>query len=184
MRHMHRHHPHMHKDWRGGWRGRPEMGERGGRRRRLFDAGELRLVLLKLTEEQPRHGYDLIREVEARTGGGYAPSPGAVYPLLTLLVDMGLIEEAATDGARKAFAITDAGRAHLAQAAAETDAAFAKLESLAEVREKTDAAPVSRAMQNLKAAVHGRLSQDGVDKAVILDVAALIDQAAAGIERL
>src|SRR5690606_25340682 len=72
--------------------GRAGMGGRGGRRR-LFDGGELRLVLLKLIGDQPRHGYDLIREIEDKTGGAYAPSPGVIYPTLTLLADMGLIEE-------------------------------------------------------------------------------------------
>jgi DNA-binding PadR family transcriptional regulator len=161
------------------------MFERGrGRRRRLFDSGELRLVLLKLIEEQPRHGYDLIREVENRSGGAYAPSPGMVYPLLTLLLDMGLVEETEGENARKLFAITEAGRVYLENHADVAESALAKLQTLFEMRERTDAAPVARAMQNLKAAVHNRLSAEGVDKAVILQVAGLIDQAASGIERL
>ena len=70
-------------------------GARSGRRaRRMFESGELRLVLLKLIADEPRHGYDLIRAIEDLTGGEYAPSPGIVYPTLTLLQDMGLIEEA------------------------------------------------------------------------------------------
>ena len=70
--------------------------------RRMFESGELRLVLLKLIAEQPRHGYDLIRAIEEMTGGEYAPSPGVVYPTLTLLQDMGLIEEAAGEGRSQA----------------------------------------------------------------------------------
>ena len=181
---MRRHHLHHH--FRPGRHG-PEAafgGERGGRRRRLFESGEFRLVLLKLIEEQPRHGYDLIREMEARTGGAYAPSPGVVYPTTTLLLDMGLIEEAGGETGRKLFAITEAGRTHLAERQAELDGALARLQAVAEVRERTDAAPVLRAMQNLKAAVQIRLSQDGVEKDVILGVADLIDEAARRIERL
>jgi len=91
---------------RGGWsEDGPGFG-RGGGRRRMFDGGELRLVLLKLIAEKPRHGYDLIRAIEERTGGAYAPSPGIVYPTLTMLSDMGLIEEQTAEGARKLFAIT------------------------------------------------------------------------------
>ena len=65
----------------------PGEGERpgGGRQRRMFDGGELRLVLLKLIADSPRHGYDLIRAIEELTGGAYAPSPGVVYPTITLL---------------------------------------------------------------------------------------------------
>ena len=68
----------------------------------MFESGELRLVLLKLIADEPRHGYDLIRAIEELTGGEYAPSPGVVYPTLTLLQDMGLIEEAAGEGAAQA----------------------------------------------------------------------------------
>ena len=89
------------------------FGEREGGRRRMFDSGELRLVLLKLISDQPRHGYDLIRQIEELTGGAYAPSPGVIYPTLTLLDEMGLIGAADSDGARKLFAITDLGRAEL-----------------------------------------------------------------------
>ena len=86
---------------------------RGRRARRMFEGGELRLVLLKLIADEPRHGYDLMRAIEELTGGEYAPSPGVVYPTLTLLQDMGLIDEAAGDGPRKPFQATDEGRKHL-----------------------------------------------------------------------
>ena len=101
--------------------GRPEGGPRGrgGERRRMFESGELRLVLLKLIEEQPRHGYDLIREIETLSGGAYAPSPGVVYPTMTLLLDMGLADEQASDGPRKLLGISEAGRQHLIERADE-----------------------------------------------------------------
>jgi DNA-binding PadR family transcriptional regulator len=156
---------------------------RRGRRRRIFDGGEFRLILLKLIEEQPRHGYDLIRELERRSGGAYSPSPGVVYPTLTLLTDMGLVEETGDGANRKLFAVTDAGRNHLAEHAAEVAEALARLQSLAEIRERTEAAPVARAMHNLRLALHNRLAQTGVDRSVILDVAAAIDEAASKIER-
>ena len=63
----------------------------------MFGQGELRLALLKLVADQPRHGYELIKAIEELTGGDYAPSPGAVYPTLQLLADEGLIEEKADD---------------------------------------------------------------------------------------
>ena len=102
-------------------------GGRGGRRR-MFDAGELRLVLLKLIADQPRHGYDLIRAIEELTHGAYAPSPGVVYPTLTMLQDMGLIEEAKGEGSRKAFQVTAEGEAHLAEKADEIEALLERLE--------------------------------------------------------
>src|SRR5688500_16996010 len=113
------------RGWDGGW-GR-EWGPGGGwggrrGRNRMFEAGELRLVLLKLIADQPRHGYDLIRAIEEMTGGEYAPSPGVIYPTLTLLQDMGLIEEAQAEGPRKAFQATQEGRDHLVEKQDEVDA--------------------------------------------------------------
>ena len=52
---------------------------------KMFDAGALRYIVLQLIAERPRHGYEIIKEIEERVGGGYAPSPGAIYPLLALL---------------------------------------------------------------------------------------------------
>ena len=159
-------------------------GGRGGGRRRMFDGSELRLVLLKLIEESPRHGYDLIREIEERTGGAYAPSPGVVYPTLTMLEDMGLIEEQKTEGAKKQFAITAAGTAHLAERAEEVEALFARLGELASMRERTDGAPIRRAMGNLRAVLQHRLTASDVDSGTLHDVAAILDEAAQKIERL
>ncbi|SMD11248.1 PadR family transcriptional regulator [Rhizobium sp. RU36D] len=166
-----------------GGRGMAPRG-RGGERRRVFEGGELRLVLLKLIEEQPRHGYDLIREIENLSGGAYAPSPGVVYPTMTLLIDMGLADEQATDGARKLLGITEAGRTHLAERADEVATAMSRLAALAKISERTDAAPVRRAMDNLKAALQDRLSQANTTRDIQLEVARLIDEAAQKIERL
>ena len=157
---------------------------RGGGRRRMFDGSELRLILLKLIEEQPRHGYDLIREIEERTGGAYAPSPGVVYPTLTMLEDMGLIDEQKTEGAKKQFAITTAGSAHLTERTDEVEALFARLSQLASMRERTDGAPIRRAMGNLRAVLQNRLTAEGVDAGTLHDVAAILDEAAQKIERL
>ena len=158
-------------------------GRGGGGRRRMFDSGELRLVLLKLIGDQPRHGYDLIREIEALSGGAYAPSPGVIYPTLTLLADMGHVEERA-DGARKLFEITEAGRLHLAENEAEVEALLARLAALASQRQKTEAGPVRRAMLNLKQVLHARLTADEVSPETLHEVAAILDSASQKIERL
>jgi DNA-binding PadR family transcriptional regulator len=164
------------------WGGRTR-GEGGGRRR-VFDSGELRLVLLKLIADSPRHGYDLIREIETLSGGSYAPSPGVVYPTLTLLQDMGLIDEAPAEGARKLFAITEAGTAHLAEQADAVEAAMAKLTAMNERSERTDGMQVRRAMGNLREAIQIRLAHDDVTVETLHAVTALIDEAAQKIERL
>lgn len=159
-----------------------DRGHGGGRRRR-FDGAELRLVLLKLIADKPRHGYDLIRAVEELTGGAYAPSPGIVYPTLTLLSDMGLIAEQSAEGARKQFAVTPDGTAHLAEQATEVAAMLARLAALGAMRERVDAVPVRRAMHNLRSVLMHRLGE-GLDKEKLLAAVALIDEAAQKIERL
>jgi len=161
-----------------------EHGEGRGRRRRVFDSGELQLVLLKLIADQPRHGYELIRAIEELTGGAYVPSPGVIYPTLTLLQDMGRIEEAAAEGPRKAFAVTADGAAELEAKKQEVEALFARLAELASMRERTDGGPVRRAMSNLRNVLLDRLSRDGVQGETMHEVAAILDEAARKIERL
>lgn len=155
----------------------------GGGRRRMFDNGELRLILLHLVAEQPRHGYDLIRAIEELSGGAYAPSPGVVYPTLTLLSDMGQLTEQAGDGSRKAFAITDTGKAQLTEHATAVKALLERLGAAADLRERTDATPVRRAMHNLKSVLMDKLA-DRSDKEMVLKAVALLDEAAQKIERL
>jgi len=160
-------------------------GRRGGRgRRRVFESGELRLVLLKLVADEPRHGYDLIRAVEELTGGEYAPSPGVIYPTLTLLQDMGLIEEAPGDGPRKPFQVTDEGRAHLEEKAEEIDGLFERLEDLKPREAHGDRASIGRATSNLMAAIRNRVSRLGWDDELTHEITSILDDAAQRIERL
>jgi DNA-binding PadR family transcriptional regulator len=158
-------------------------GEGGGRRGRMFDSSELKLVLLKLIEENPRHGYDLIREIEERTGGAYAPSPGVIYPTLTLLDDMDLIS-ATAEASKKQFAITDTGKAELAAKADTVKTLFERMSELGAMRAKTDGAPIRRAMANLRAVLQNRLVSDDVTAETLHDVAAILDETAQKIERL
>jgi DNA-binding PadR family transcriptional regulator len=158
---------------------------RGGRRsRRMFESGELRLVLLKLIADEPRHGYDLIRAIEDLTGGEYAPSPGVVYPTLTLLQDMGLIEEAAVEGPRKPFQVTEEGRAHLEEKADEVEALFDRLRDFAPKESHHGGATIGRGIQNLMTAVRNRVSRVGWDEDLTHEITAILDEAAQRIERL
>jgi DNA-binding PadR family transcriptional regulator len=159
-------------------------GHRGhGGRHRMFEGGELRLVLLHLIAQEPRHGYDLIRAIEGLSKGVYAPSPGVVYPTLTLLRDMGLVGEPDTDNQRKLFSITPQGQELLAENAKVVEALLQRLGAAGEARERTDAVPVRRAMHNLKSVLIDKLSASASEK-IILEMAALIDEAAQKIERL
>ena len=162
-----------------GWGGR-----RGRRARRMFEGGELRLVLLKLIGDEPRHGYDLIRAIEDLTGGEYAPSPGVVYPTLTLLQDMGFIEEAAGEGPRKPFQATDEGRAHLAERSEEVEALLERLQDLKPDQPHSAGPVLGRAVKNVMTALSHRVGRDGLNDELLHEIAGILDEAAQRIERV
>lgn len=160
-------------------------GQRRSRRaRRMFESGELRLVLLKLIADEPRHGYDLIRGIEELTGGEYAPSPGVVYPTLTLLQDMDLIEEAPGEGARKPFQATNEGRKQLEDKAEEVQSLFDRLKDHAPSEHGQGASPIWRAVRNLGVAIRNRVARGEITDDTRYEIAALIDELAQRIERL
>lgn len=155
-----------------------------GRGRRMFGSGQLRLVLLRLIADQPRHGYDLIRAIEELTHGQYAPSPGIVYPSLTMLQDMGMIREADAEGSRKLFAITPEGEAELEAKAEEVEAVMARLQGAGEHRRKAGRGPIKRAVGNLLSALWQRVTRDDMDEATLHEIASILDDAAQRIERI
>jgi len=179
------------RGWQGGWGpfhfdfgDEDGRGRRGRSRRRMFESGELRLVLLKLIADEPRHGYELIRAIEELTGGEYAPSPGVVYPTLTLLQDMGLIEESPVEGARKPFQVTAEGRAHLEEKSTEVEALLERLADLAPDERNTAGPAIGRAVKNLMTALSHRISRDGFEDDLLHEIAAILDEAAQRIERI
>jgi DNA-binding PadR family transcriptional regulator len=159
-------------------------GRRGRRARRVFESGELRLVLLKLIADEPRHGYDLIRAVEEMTGGEYAPSPGIIYPTLTMLEEMGLIDEQKSSDSKKAFAATDEGRAHLEENREHVEELIERLTDMRPTGQSDAGPAISRAVKNLMTAMTHRISQEGFDDELLHEIAAILDEAAQRIERV
>ncbi len=102
-----------------------------GPRGRMFAQGDLRLLLLALIADKPSHGYDLIRTIEARFGGNYAPSPGTIYPTLTLLEEQELIAAQSEQGGKKSYAATAAGRQFLEENAAQVEALMGRVDVMA-----------------------------------------------------
>lgn len=96
------------------YRNEPRGGHWRGPRGSYFGRGGVKFAILGLLKEQPRHGYDIIREMEQRSGGVYSPSPGVIYPTLQALEDQDYIKSSDVDG-KKVYAITDAGLAYLQQ---------------------------------------------------------------------
>ncbi|HEX5377116.1 MAG TPA: PadR family transcriptional regulator [Phenylobacterium sp.] len=187
---MHRHfgNRHEHRS-RHGWGGhmrdhvRPHRGRnREGRIGRLLEHGDLRFVILALVAEKPRHGYDVMRELEERTGGSYRPSPGVIYPTFSLLEDEGFVRPSGDEAGRKAYEITPAGKDALEGNRVAVDAIFARLDEAG--TQSSGARPkLQRAMQNLGVALGLRMQRGDVSEAQIDAIAAAIDEAAGKIER-
>ena len=174
-------HGHRGYGFHAGWD--DEGGIRRGRRR-VFDSAALRLVLLKLLRDEPRHGYDLIRAIEDLTGGAYSPSPGVVYPTLTLLQEMGHTREDEPAGSRKSYSVTSEGAAFLEERKQEVEALFARLKEMAPARQQFDGTPIRRAMHNLRAVLLHRLGQENTASETVHAITAILDDAAQRIERL
>jgi DNA-binding PadR family transcriptional regulator len=188
---MHRHHHFFgdrHERGRHPWGGRMgAMGGFRGRRRegrvgRFLEHGDLRFVVLALLAEQPRHGYELIKELEDRTGGAYRPSPGVVYPLLAMLEDEGFIRPVEAEGGRKLFEVTEAGKQALEQNRAGVDAVFGRMEE-ASRGARMGGARVGRAMANLGMALGQRMRRP-IDDTQIDRIIAMLDDTTAAIEKI
>lgn len=159
-------------------------GKGGGRGRRgMFARDELRLILLSLIAEEPRHGYDLIKVLEERSGGHYAPSPGVIYPALSLMADEGLIAEQPGADARRRYGLTAEGRELLTGEQEQIADLLQRLGDLAERAEKGRKPQIERAAANLAMAVGQRIRQGGEDD-LPHEIAAILDEAARRIERL
>ena len=161
--------------------GRGGRGPRG--RRRMFESGELRLVLLKLIADEPRHGYQLIKAIEELTEGDYAPSPGVVYPTLSMLEDIGFITEKQSPDAKKVFEATDEGRTHLAENAEEVAELIERLEGHGQKTRHGRRPEIGRAIGNLMEALRNRVAHLGWNEALLEEVIDILDDAAQRIER-
>jgi len=166
--HHHHHHHWMHRHGGGGRKGRPDLrdeerghgtrrghfGRGGGGGGRVFGPGDLRFVLLALIEEKPRHGYELIKELEQKFGGGYAPSAGSVYPTLTLLEELDHIRSVSSQGTKRLFEITAEGRKYLRENEAALKSAMARMEMAARaVSDESPPEDIHHALHTLKAAL-------------------------------
>ena len=158
---------------------------RGGSRHgsRLFDYGELRLLILAMIADQPRHGYELIKVIEERFGGSYTPSPGVVYPTLAWLDDMGYATIETDASSRKRYKITPEGEAFLVANRAAADELLSRAGPAGSDGRGEVPAPVARAMENLKVALRLRISRGRLDQAAGETIAAALDAVAQIVER-
>lgn len=169
-------------------RGRGFGGETSSRGEgRIFGHGGLRFVLLHLIGEKPSHGYELIKVIEERLGGHYTPSPGTVYPTLTLLEELSLLTvDLADEGGRKLYRITDAGRSYLEENRVIVDKLLQRLNGGIDGAGPRGGRPpqVRRAIENLKLAMRMRLSGEELSTEQANAFAAVLDHAAQQLEQI
>ena len=171
---------HRHRRGRGGPFGRHRGGPFGGRGPRMFDSGALRLVVLGLIAEEPRHGYDIIKALEAKFQGTYSPSPGAIYPMLQMLEEADLVVSEA-DGNKRLFSITEAGRAYLDENAAELERINAQI---GHVVGKMGGAAIGDELRELRWTIHAKLRSGEWSAEQTQKARDILKQALADIEAL
>jgi DNA-binding PadR family transcriptional regulator len=157
-----------------------ERGFGGGR---LFDAGDLKLVILKLLTEQPSYGYQLIKTMEERLSGGYTPSAGVIYPTLTLLEEEGLASVSNSADNKKVYTVTAAGLEYLKENKERIEELFARLEEAGKGFERGRSPEIMRAFMNLRGAVMARVSRE-VTAEQIKKITEAINGAAKAIDEL
>ncbi|MHB8837893.1 MAG: PadR family transcriptional regulator [Gemmatimonadaceae bacterium] len=154
---------------------------RGGR---FFGHGDLKLVILSLLEERPRHGYDIIKAIEERSGGLYQPSAGTVYPTLTLLEEMGFARSTPDEGGKRVYEITDAGRAHLAENRSTVDDIFSRIARTGAGLTSDAMQEMNRAFGRLARATYSQASHRLDDHEFLRAVAKVLEDAGAAINAL
>lgn len=146
----------------------------------MFDAGALRLVVLGLIAEEPRHGYDIIKALEARFQGAYSPSPGAIYPMLQMLEEADLVSSE-TNGNKRLYTITGEGQAYLDENKADLDRINAQLD---EASGEMQGAAVGQEMRALRDLLFGRLRGGEMNAETAQKVVDILTQARKDIEEL
>lgn len=153
-------------------------------RGRFFENGMLRLIILALVAEQPRHGYEIMKELEDRTGGLYTPSAGVIYPTLTMLEEADEVEAQASEGNKKLYKATDAGRLTIDQNRHAIDAVFARFEEMGAAAVPERDPRVMRAVENFKMALKLKTRGGSLSKEQIEALAVLLDETARKIENI
>jgi DNA-binding PadR family transcriptional regulator len=156
---------------------------RGFRSSRFFDHGDLRFLVLKLIADKPRHGYELIKAIEEQFGGAYSPSPGVIYPTLTMLEDLGYATVEIADGGKKKYTITPEGQAFLDANKAQVDAVFARMSDAGKTYGRGLSPDVARAIGGLRSALMTRLKRGNLDEAQARNLAAVLRRAAEEVEK-
>ncbi|MGA2251593.1 PadR family transcriptional regulator [Terracidiphilus sp.] len=165
----------------------PRFGRRGfgrGGRERLFDAGDIKLVILKLLSEEPSYGYQLMKTMEERLAGGYSPSAGVIYPTLTMLEEEGLISASTSEGNKKVYSVTSQGLEFLEAHKQRIGELFMRLEEAGEEFKRGRSPEMMKAFMNLRGAIWARLARGNATPEQIQKLSEIVHKAAKEIDEL
>ena len=164
--------------WGGHGRGR------GFRRGRVFEQGDLKYVILKMLAEKPRHGYEIIKELEERFGGAYSPSAGTVYPTLTLLEDLGYASVIPEEGGKKVYSITPEGEKYLEENKGAVEDIFERISDFGSNIFGESMMEVNRAFGRVARATYTTAPWQSGDKSIATELKSILEQAAEEIEAI
>ncbi len=166
-----------------GFCGPEGRGPRGRRRRQVFESGDVKFVILRLLKEKPRHGYEVIKALEEKTGGWYTPSAGTVYPTLQLLEDQGLVRIVEEDG-KKVYHITPEGERFLDEHRDVLDEIFDRVKDVMHGMAGGAMGELNQAFARLSRLAYGRSLRAGGDGERTRRIAEILRKAAGEIEAL
>lgn len=153
-------------------------------RKRLFEAGEMKLLVLHFISQQPKYSYDIIKDVSALVGGDYKPSTGTICPTINYLEEQGFTQVEITEDQRKQYHITQVGETHLQEQQDLLQQVLCRFDTRRKIHNDQQYVPIKHAMEQLKAAVKTQILHGGICPQNIQEIAAHIEQAAIAISHL
>ena len=153
-------------------------------RKRLFEAGEMKLLVLNFISQQPKYSYDIIKDVSALVGGNYKPSTGTICPTINYLEEQGYTEVHLSEDGRKQYHINPKGLEHLQAQKQKIDNTLCRFNTRIKIQKNTELTQIKEAMDQLKASFRQHIQDDEIHPDKVASIAKIIHQAAMQIKSL
>ena len=151
---------------------------------RVFEQGDLKYVILSLLSEKPRHGYEIIKALEEKSGGAYSPSPGTVYPTLTMLEEMGYARSTGEEGGKRVYEITPEGKRYLEEHSSTVDSIFERIARAVEPFFDRHMLDIHDGMRRVGRAAYATAMKHAENKETLTKIADILARAAKEIDAL
>ncbi|MCK7608271.1 PadR family transcriptional regulator [Acinetobacter portensis] len=151
-------------------------------RKRLFETGEMKLLVLHFISQQPKFSYDIIKDVANLVGGNYKPSTGTICPTINYLEEQGYTEVHLSEDGRKQYHINSKGIEHLQAQKQKIDKTLCRFNTRIKIQNNTELTQIKEAMDELKASLRQHLQDDEIHPDKVASIAKIIHQAAMQIK--